>query len=168
MKPIFFFILILFNTSILAQPAESLLVTVSKNETVKVGFCVYDVSIQNRSDSIVCILHSIFMNLTTDIPQGLALYIKSKEKEEYSLHRSFEDTTYDAEAMPRKGECVLPHQTLNFKVKILKAANDTPEYLTIQYFYLADLCYESLKTEMKNKVGSWYYKYNRLKKSIKI
>jgi hypothetical protein len=167
MKTTLLFVLILVNTNIVGQQTETLLINVSKSE-VKDGFYIYDISVQNRSDSIVCMLHSIFVNLTADIPQGLALYIKSKDEEEYSLHRSFEDTTYDAEAMPRKGECILPRQTLNFKIKILQPTNNISKYLTVQYFYLTELCYKDFIKEMKNKVGSWYYKYNRLQKSVKI
>jgi hypothetical protein len=167
MKTIPFFILFLIGTKIFGQQAESLLVNILKSET-KDSFYICDISVQNKSDSIVCILHSIFMNLTADTTQGIALYFKNKEKQEYSLHRAFEDTTYIAEAIPQKGEVILPHHTLYFKIKILKTANDILKYLTIQYFYLTDLCYEDFKREMKNKVGSWYYKYNRLKKSVKI
>lgn len=168
MRLILFIVLICVSTNVFGQQAETLLVNASKNEISNDGFYVYDISIKSRSDSIVCILHSIFMNLTIDTPQGLAVYIKKKEQEEYSLHLAFEDTTYIAEAMPRKGEFIFPRQTLNFKIKILKPTNDTPKSLTIQYFYLEGMCYGDFKTAMKEKVGSWYYKYNRLKKSVKI
>ena len=167
MRTTSFFILILFNTYVIGQQAETLLINVSKNE-IKDGYCIYDLSVQNKSDSIACLLHSIFIDLTADTPQGLAVYIKGRNKEEYSLHRSFEDTTYDAEAMPRKGECILPHQTLNFKIQILKSRDDRSKYLTVSYFYLTDMCYKDLKKEMKDKVGNWYYKYNRLKQSVKL
>lgn len=167
MKAIVLFLLVLMNRDIIGQQSDPLLINISKSE-LNDGFYNYDISVQNRSDSIACILHSILMDLTADTAQGLALYIKNKDKQEYSLHMTFDDTTYIAEAMPRKGEFVLPHQSLHFKIKILKPINDIQKYLTVQYFYLTDLCYIDFKKVMKDKVGSWYFKYNRLKKSIKF
>ena len=159
--------MILISTDVLGQQTDPVFIHVSE-DSANDRFSNYEISIQNGSDSVICILHSIFIDLTTDVPKGLPLYSKSKEREEFILSRSFDDTTYDAEAAPRKGEFILPHQTLNFRVKILKPTNLTPKYLTMQYFYLINFCYNDLKIAMKDNVGSWYYKYARFKKSVKL
>src|SRR5688572_26002918 len=101
-----FILLVLASFISLGQQTDQLKVTLQKSNSD--SCCIYDLAIKNVSDSTVCILHSMFMNLTSSEPQVLALFQQSKSKEYYSLHYSISDTIYNFESVPYKAECILP------------------------------------------------------------
>ena len=160
-----FFFGLLFCCKVLCQQKEILSIAIAKDDTNKDSCCIYNMSIKNRSDSTLCILHSIFIRLTLGSPQGLALIKNNNNEENYNFQYSFKDTAYDLESSPFWGELILPHQTLSFKIRILPSNNDKTKHLSFEYLYLNDFSYKKFMGEMKH-VGSWYYKYTRMKKSI--
>lgn len=147
------------------QQAEQLKVTLQKSNND--SCCVYNLSIRNESDSTVCILHSMFMNLTSSEPQGLALYQQSKSKEYYSLHYSVSDTAYNFESVPYRAECILPHQTLGFKIQVYRSVNEKVRQLSFDYLYISDFCYKNLMKDMQ-KMTTWYLKYKPKEKIMEL
>jgi hypothetical protein len=128
--------------------------------------CTYEITLKNESDSIVCILHSLYVNLTSGIPQGLALYQKNEYKDSYSLHYALKDTLYDFDPPAYKGELILPYQILRFKVKTAFVEKKIVN-LSFECFYLNDLCYKDFLKDMKQ-VGLWFTKYKRVEKIIEL
>jgi len=143
-------------------------VNISRDEVSDSNFCIYNVLIENKSDSVACLLHSVFMNLTSDAPQGLALFIKNKHRIMYHFRYSFEDTTIIAEVILYKSEIILPHHVLNFKIKTQKVKDNLSKYLTFEYFYPIDFCYSDFIKDMDKAKSKWYLKYDRRKKEIKM
>jgi len=150
-----------------AQQKGILSVTLAKDESSKDSCCIYVMSIKNNTDSSLCILHSLFINLTSEKPQGLAVYSWDKKSEEYSFQYSFKDTGYTFEVVPYIGELILPYRKLLFKIRLLPFKNDKTKSVGFEYFYLNDFSYRDFMGQMK-KVGSWYYKYNRLKETVPL
>jgi hypothetical protein len=150
-----------------AQQKDILSATLAKDDNNKDSCCVYVMSIKNNSDSCLCILHSLFINLTSEKPQGLAVYGSDKKSEQYAFQYSFKDTGYTFEVVPYAGELVLPYQKLVFKIRLLPFKNDKARSIGFEYFYLNDFSYRGFMGQMK-KVGSWYYKYKRLKETISL
>ena len=155
-------VLALFYGSLLAQNVKKLKVLSIQKDSC----CTYEIAVKNESDSIVCMLHSLFIDLTTGAPQGVALYQKTEYQNSYSLHYSFKDTLYDFDPIPYKGEWLLPYQTLQFKIRIAPVEGKQ-KYLSFECFYLNDFCYRDLMKEMRH-VGLWYTKYNRVEKRIEL
>ena len=150
-----------------AQQKDILSVSLTKSDSSKGSCCVYVMSVKNNSDSSVCLLHSLFINLTSEKPQGLAVYSSDEKSEEYSFQYSFKDTGYTFEVVPYIGELILPYQKLLFKIRLLPFKNDKARTISFEYFYLNDFSYHNFMAQMK-KVGSWYYKYNRLKETLSL
>jgi hypothetical protein len=167
MKRLFPFLFGLFiSLNTVAQKSDPFHLTISKKE--KVGeFSIYEVSVRNYSDSIVCVIHSIFVNLNASEPQGITLFTSDKDNEMYNLKRSFEDTSYNSWGIPQKGAFVLPYQSLKFKIKLL-GLNDKWKELMVNYIYFVNLCYKEIITEMKEEPGRWYNKFNQKSKSVKL
>jgi hypothetical protein len=109
----------------------------------------------------------MYVNLTSSKPQYLALYQQSKSKEYYSLHYSVSDTEYNYESLPYITECILPHQTLGFKIRINRAFNEKLIQLSFDYLYLPDFCYNNLLREMKE-ITTWYLKYKPKEKTLEL
>jgi hypothetical protein len=154
--------------SLFSQNKESgLLVDVSKSSRNLKGRSFYDIKITNNTDSIVCVLHSLHLNLFSGKPQGLALNNETKEREEYRLYYSFKDTTYDydASSILYIGECILPGRFLQFTVYVLSTDSKRKKDLGFEYLYLKDFCYREFVSKMQN-VGSWYKSYNRLTRNV--
>jgi hypothetical protein len=151
----------------IGQPAEQLKVAVLRSDSSGDSCCVYRVTIKNASDTTVCILHSMFINLTSSVPQGLALYQQDKTKEYYSFHYSMKDTLYTFESLPYRAECILPYQTLEFTIKVRQALKKKDQQLSFEYLYEPDFCYNSFMKAMQ-KMTTWYLKYKRLEKIIEL
>jgi hypothetical protein len=161
-----FFLLTIYG-SCFAQQRGILSVTLTKDYVDKDSCHVYTMSIINNNDSSVCVLHSLFINLTSENPQGLAVYSADTNSEEYRFQYSFKDTGYNFEVVPYLGELILPYQKLTFKIRVLPSKNDKARTISFEYFYLNDFSYRDFMAQMK-KVGSWYYKYNRLKEMLSV
>jgi hypothetical protein len=128
---------------------------------------IYDLSIANHTDSILCILCSGFISLTADNPQVLALNGHNPNYDIFNLGYSALDTGYDYEVARYIGELILPGQKMSFKIKLLFSERKIPAQVRFQYIYLIDLDYRKFISEMR-KVGTWYNKYNRLTKLIEV
>jgi hypothetical protein len=150
-----------------AQQTDMLSVTLAKDGSHKDSCRLYTMSIKNNSDSSLCILHSLFINLNSEKPQGLAVYGSDKKSEEYRFQYSFKDTGYTFEVVPYLGEMILPYQKLLFKIRLLPFKNEKARSVSFEYFYLKDFSYRDFIGQMK-KVGSWYCKYNRLIEKISL
>jgi hypothetical protein len=160
-------LLILLSHISWGQQIEQLRVTLSKLANNEDSCCVYSVIVKNVSDSTVCILHSIFLNLTSNKPQGIAVYQQGKSKVQYSLRYSLSDTAYNFESVPYRAECILPYQTLSFKIIIADTLNEKTKYLNFEYLYTPDFCYKNFMKDMR-KMTSWYIKYRRLEKTLEL
>jgi hypothetical protein len=148
-----------------AQKMEPM-VAVTKDAAAQ-KFGIYQIVIKNRSDSILCILHSLTLTLTESQPQVLAMPDKNPDNDDFSLQYSADDTGRAYEVEPYLGEVVLPGQSLVFKVQPLFSDPQKPARLSFEYIYLNDFCYGRFLDEMK-KVGSWYKKYSRSEAVVKI
>ena len=157
---------LLFTCNAFGQEGR-LAVTFTKDETVKDSCCIYNMSIKNRSDSVLCILHSMFMSLTSVQPQVLSVFEKNMDFDDFSFQYSVGDTSYTFEVMPYIGELILPYQQLSFKIKLLWSDGRKPGRLRFEYIYLNDLSYRKFQEEMKQ-VASWYNKYTRMEKFIDL
>lgn len=162
-----FILLILASYNSISQSPEQLNVTVLKSENDSDSYCVYRVSIKNASDSTVCILHSMFIDLTSSATQELALYQQTKAKEYYSFKYSMRDTLYTFESLPYRAECILPYQTLEFKIRVRQALKKRDQQLSFEYLYEPDFCYNSFMKAMQ-KMTTWYLKFERLEKIIEL
>jgi hypothetical protein len=162
-----FLLLLLTSCGTFGQSTEQLQVTVLRSESKSDSCCVYNVAIKNKSDTTVCILHSMFINLTSSLPQGLALYQQDEYKEYYSFHYSMRDTLYTFETLPYRAEGILPYQTLEFKVKVRRPLNKKYQQLSFEYLYAPDFCYSSFVKAMQQ-MTTWYLKFKRLKKTVDL
>lgn len=160
-------VLVVANYISFGQQKEQLQVTILKFEKSSDSSCVYYITIKNASDSIACILHSMFISLTNSKPQGLALYQQSKSKEYYSLHYSFSDTLYNFESLPYRGACILPYQTLSFNVMIAPVTGAKARQLSLEYLYIPDFCYKEFMKDMQQ-MTTWYLKYKRIEKIMEL
>jgi hypothetical protein len=160
-------LLILAGYNSFGQSAEQLKVTVLKAESNIDSCCIYSVAIKNASDTTVCILHSMFMDFTNSEPQGLALYQHDKGKEYYSFQYSTRDTLYTFESLPYRAECILPYQTLQFKLRVKQGLNKKDQQLSFEYLYAPDSCYNIFMKAMQ-KMTTWYLKYKRQEKIIEL
>lgn len=166
MKTLSLILFLLVNIATFGQSTKPLIVTASKGYE-KGEYLVYDISVENNSDTVVCILHSKFINLNSSEPQGLALYKINREKGEYSMGWSFEDTTYSSWGTPKKGELLLPHQNIKFKILILKSSG-IQNYILVDYFNVSDFCYTEFIKQMTDNPSRWYSKFKVVKLTIKI
>lgn len=101
-----------------AQSVERIRIILEKEDVNNDSCCIYLVTIKNVSDSIVCVLHSMFMDLTSSKPQELALYEQTSSLVYFSMHYSKEDVKYDYESTPSRAEAILPYATLRFRLLI--------------------------------------------------
>jgi hypothetical protein len=162
-----FLLLMLASYTSIGQPAEQLKVAVLRSESNGDSCCVFSVAIKNASDTTVCILHSMFINLTSSVPQGLALYQQGKTEEYYSFHYSMKDTLYTFESLPYRAECILPYQTLEFKIRVRQALNKKNQQLSFEYLYAPDFCYSNFMKAMQQ-MTTWYLKFKRQEKIIEL
>jgi hypothetical protein len=109
----------------------------------------------------------MFMDFTSSESQELALYQYDKSKEYYSSQYSTRDTLYNFESLPYRGECILPHQTLQFKLMVKRGPNKKDRQLSFEYLYMPDFCYNSFMKAMQ-KMTTWYLKYKRLEKAMEL
>jgi hypothetical protein len=142
------------------------LVALKKDTTIN-GISIYNMSITNNSDSILCVLRSLFVSLTLDAPQVFAPYGANSDFDDFTLEYSAIDTAHNFEVTPYIGELILPGQKLSFKIELLFSNKKKLGRLRFKYIYLNDLEYRKFMLEMR-KVGSWYYKYTRHEKSVDL
>ncbi|MBS1643400.1 MAG: hypothetical protein JST36_00030 [Bacteroidetes bacterium] len=109
----------------------------------------------------------MFIDLTSSAPQGLALYQQDKAKEYYSFQYSIRDTLYNFESLPYRAECILPYQTLGFKIRVRQSLKKKDQQLSFEYLYEPDFRYNSFMKAMQ-KMTTWYLKYKRLEKIIEL
>lgn len=129
--------------------------------------CVYQVSIKNITDSIVCILHSMFIDLASSQPKGLPVNDQKLGKVRYSLDQSFRDTLLDAASFPYRGELILPYQSLTFRILLPKVDADRTNLFDFKYIYLKDIQYRQFMREMQ-KLTSWYRKYEIFEQTLEL
>lgn len=149
------------------QQIRPLQVSILKASTDS-GYAVYEVAINNKSDSVVCVLHSMFISLGDNSqPHGLGLYRKTKSEEYYSLHYSEQDTLYNFESLPYRAECVLPYRSLSFKIRVPYGGSKMKQQFDFEYLYMADFCYKEFVKSMQ-KMTTWYLKYSRIEKAVQL
>lgn len=166
MRIFLFLVFILRGFAAFNQSTSDLQVTLLKSEKKSDSCCVYNVTIKNLSDSITCILHSMFMNLKSSEPQGLPLHFQRTLPRFYSLGYSFRDTAFEFESTPYRGEFILPYQSLHFKVKIVPG-NEMGKQLSFEYLYVPDFCYKDFMKDMQQ-MTTWYRKYKRKEKRMEL
>ena len=109
----------------------------------------------------------MFINLTSSAPQGLAVYQRDNAKAYYSFHYSMRDTLYSFESLPYRAECILPYQTLEFKIRVKQALNKKDQEVSFEYLYAPDFCYNGFMKAMQQ-MTTWYLKFKLLHKIIEL
>jgi len=163
------FMPLIFSQNVIGQMQDALTFHASKRVSEDSSFEKYQIIIKNKGDSIAFILHSMFLGLSFDYPQNLALPEGSLENQQYSLHYSARDTFYTYESTFYRSSIVLPYQTLIFDV-IFKKNNNLPNKISslrVEYFFKYDLCYRDHVKSMK-KITSWYRDYTIRQKVIDL
>jgi hypothetical protein len=166
MRIFLFLVFMLGGFATFSQSAGELQVTLIKSDKSGDSCCIYNVTINNLSDSVACILHSMFMNLKSSQSQGLPLHFQRTAQRFYSLGYSFRDTAFEFESTPYRGECILPYQSLQFKVMIVPG-NEMGKQLSFEYLYVPDFCYKDFMKDMQQ-MTTWYLKYKRNEKKIEL
>lgn len=155
---IFQFVFLYQGTS---QNLEKVQVIVKKEADLKNGFFAYRLQINNNSDSILCIPHSMFFDLneTQDYPRELAIYSHTNDKDYFDLNRATGDTSRDPQFYPAPADLLLPRQ----KLDILISLKDTKKekIFILEYVPLFELDYRKFLHEMK---GNWLTKYKVIEK----
>lgn len=152
-------ILSLFHTVIFyscySQNSDTLRVTSFKVSEDSVS--IYKIVIQNYSDSVVVLTHSVFfdINEVDDEPLGLALWDSRRGMRFYSLMYAWRDTLTDPEKYPLSVDYILPRQKLDFKIITKPACQHCA--LIIDYFLIYDFDY---RTFLKSVSYNWEREYN--------
>lgn len=151
-----------------SQTTDSLLVTVTK-EKMENGLHLYNVTMKNFSDTPVCILHSIFINLFYDPAQQLAVIHSTSSAEFYSLSYSAKDTTIDYEGPINNfnAEIILPLQEIKFRLLLSSTSNKVTS-LEFEYARIANLCYPEFKQAIFRDATQWHKKYKRIQRAIAL
>jgi len=156
-----FFICIFFGAS--AQMTGDLSVTISPEKMANDTFNLYRVVIANDKDSVVVIPHSLFcdLNETMPIAKNLAAQRFQEGWLEYSFMLSIEDTTIIPEYYPYSASFILPHQMLEFDIKIVK----TPlrKFLNLKYYTLYNFNY---RESIKGMTGKWLMRHRLQSKLV--
>jgi hypothetical protein len=166
MRILLFSVFVLGRLTTISQSTDKLQVTLLKAQPKGDSCCVYNITIKNLSDSVACILHSMFMNLKSTMPHGLPLHFQRNSPRFYSLSYSFRDTTFQLESTPYRGECIFPYQSLQFEV-IIVPGNEMGKQLRFEYLYVPDFCYNAFMKNMQQ-MTTWYLKYKRKEKIIEL
>jgi hypothetical protein len=149
-----------------SQTLDTILVTISRDEKPRTD--LYTVTIKNISDTPVCILHSIFINLFYDPPQQLADYKKVNSTELYSLDYAARDTSIDYEGPidNLNGEVILPLQEIKFRLLIPDSNKD--KKLQFEYVRIVHFCYPEFKNEIFKDATTWHRKYKKRTQIIEL
>jgi hypothetical protein len=168
LKIVFFFLLISCCHKGVCQKTDSVFVVTLKSDETQAGFSTYSITIKNTSQTPVCILHSPFINLVFDPPQGLHILNTSGSIEIYSLEYTMRDTIYDYEGPINNfnGEIILPLQEIKFQITIKNS--DRTKKLKFEYFPVKAFCYPEFKNEIFKNAAQWHKKYNRIEKFIEL
>jgi len=163
LRDLFFMFCCLTPICALCQIQENVSVSIIRTKESNDSLALYNVQINNDTDSILCIPHSIYFDLreTVDLPKGLAVYKSSNETSFYNLIYAFGDTTIDPQFYPTSANFLLPHQKLEFEISLRKS--NKKKCLVFKYVQLFDLCYRSFLHEMQ---GHWLRKYTVIEKQV--
>jgi hypothetical protein len=117
----------------------------------------YKLVIENYSDSIVVLIHSVFfdINEVADEPLGLALYDTRQGMDYYSLRYAWGDKNVDPQRYPLSVNYILPFQKLEFKIATKPICHHCA--LTMDYFLIYDFAY---RTFLNTVDYYWERKYN--------
>jgi hypothetical protein len=117
----------------------------------------YKIVIENYSDSIVVLPHSVFFDINeiTDEPLGLARYDTRPGMDFYTLRYAWGDTLTDPQRYPLAVNYILPWQKLEFKIATKPICRHCA--LTINYFRIYDFDY---RTFLSTTGYYWERKYN--------
>jgi len=145
------------------QKINSLSIEINKAGYGSDSSSIYNVSISNFSDSIICVLHSRFVSLDVgNSPQALAATANNDDTVFYNLEQAVKDTFNTYEGLLYRGTIILPYLSLNFRIKV--DGSSEKQILSIEYFQLFDIRYR--KFEYEELLGRWHEKYNRSIKNI--
>ena len=163
------FVFIIFSKNARSQKQDALTIQASKRVSEDSLFEKYQIIIRNRGDSIAFVLHSMYLSLSYDHPQNLALPEGASESQEYRLDYSVSDTVYVVESPTNISRIILPYQTLIFDVRFKKNNKDPNKMssLRVEYFFRYDLCYRDHVKSMR-KITSWYRNYFIREKVIEL
>jgi hypothetical protein len=117
----------------------------------------YKIVIENYSDSIVVLIHSVFFDIDelTDEPLGLALYGASRGVNFYSLTHAWRDSKSAPQHYPLSVNYILPRQKLEFKIATKPVCQQCA--LIIDYFHVYDFDYRTFLGSIDH---YWDHKYN--------
>jgi hypothetical protein len=168
LRTIFIILFISFSWPGYSQIGDSLMVTAMKEEKLQDNYSLYTVIMKNVSDTPICILHSIFINLFYEPPQKLAVADKTKSADIYSLEYSARDTLFDYEGSINNfnGEIILPLQEIKFKLLLLRTNKERE--LKFEYVQIENFCYPEFKNEIFKNATQWYKKYKRIQRIIEL
>ena len=113
---------------------------------------LYQVTLYNKNDSVLCFLSSAFAKYRKDACDTLV----ASNYKTYYLNYSFTDSKFDVTIPLQRKLCILPHQELNFIVRFEELKPNSS--LQLQYFYSNDYSLSNDKKETKKPL--WYKKYN--------
>ena len=134
---------------------------VSKNSRFK----IYNVTLGNFNDSIVCILRSPTISLNSrQGPYELVAVGHDNGKERYNPEYALLDTGVIYEAPLYFGNLLLPGHTMNFSIKIPVSRQE--QVLNLEYFRMYDLHYRAFKDSMI--YGGWYKNYRLQDTTVRL
>lgn len=113
---------------------------------------MYQVTLYNNSDSVLCILSSAFGKYRKDACDTLSIL----SNKNYDISYALLDSRFDPFTPLKKKLCILPHQELNFTIRLEELKPNS--FLRLQYFYSNDYSLSNDRKETKKPL--WYKKYN--------
>jgi hypothetical protein len=138
------------------QIREPLSIKIEQAVSNNGGFKVYNVTLGNFNDSIICILRSPTISLNSrQGPFELAATNRDKDKEVYNPEYAILDTGVIYEAPLYLGSLLLPGHIMKFSIEIPVSKKE--QSLTVEYFRMYDLHYREFEANMIN--GGWYKSY---------
>ena len=93
---------------------------------------MYKITLYNNSDSVLCILPSAFGKYRKEASDTLSIL----SNKNYDISYALLDSKFDPFTPLKKKLCILPHQELNFTVRLEELKPNS--FLRLQYFYSND------------------------------
>lgn len=149
------------------QRKDYIIFQIKKDSTAESGFDRFSVRAYNPSDTPVCIMHSIFINLIEEPPQKLAVFRSNYTQGQlFSLEYTMRDTAidYEGDIVNFNAEPILPLQDIKFSLLIPKSS--VPRRIKMEYLLVPDLCYKDFKKRIFENATNWYFPYKRIKKEL--
>ena len=156
MRNLFILIALIISNSSFAQNKDIIIKSEKKDSIT------YNIIIINNSDSILCLLTSVFLSHTKECE--LAIYDKTDNQIIYSLNYLIEDSRFDSALPIYRAECIFPNQTLFVSIKITKYNEKYKKSLRLNFFYKKNLCYKSFNKEIHKR--NWVKNYTLFNRNI--